>query len=1019
MDASDRNLLEELTVESKEHLQEIEPDLLALEGGGEIDSESVNKIFRAVHSIKGGFSFFGFEKIKELSHKTENVLGMIRDGKLAITSEIVDVLLKSMDKIQAMIDDVDSSEEYDIDTELSQLYSLMDPDGKEVPDSGAVPSETGNSGQKEKTADFPEDVLSEAGKLASEGKHLYSLSVSLRDDLLGKGRELKSFLDDISGFADILKIEPDMSDITGLEDSLEKDIIWSIFLSTVLEKALFIPTVDIDEEKVLFKKCTELRGDKDKTKPVNEQKLSDSQKTRKASKSESAETIRVKVDLLNRLINLAGELVLSRNQLLQFFRNTEEAGIKNVLQNIDVVVSELQENIMNTRMQPIGSLFNKYPRVIRDLARRTGKEIELNITGEGVELDKSIIESLTDPLLHIVRNSGDHGIEGPDKREKLNKPRKGTVTLKAFHEGGQVNIQIADDGGGINRDAVLNKAIEKDIIGEDEAEGLSDRDVYDLLFAPGFSTAEKVTEVSGRGVGMDVVKTNIEKLGGSIEVESKEGRGTTMTLRLPLTLAIIPSLIITAEGRKFAIPQVNLIELVRLRAAEAAAKIEKVRGNDVLRLRDKLLPLVKLNDILEISGTFLHPETKERVPDARRNLADRRSVEKNGEDNLQIRRQRTGKDRRQSSKSAINIVVLKMGGNSYGLIVDSLLDSEEIVVKPLSDYLKNSKCYSGSTIMGDGRVAMILDTEGIARKAELKFEELSKESQRQARAYARDLQKESQSFLLFKCSGSEEFTINLAIVSRIEKVTKDRLQVIGEKEYLKYEDHSLRLIRPHKYMPVSAPAEDSDEFFVIIPKLVKEPMGIIAESVSDVVESSAALEKSGITGTGIHGSMVFEGKMVILMDIYSLFETVEPDKYSFRVSGKELQGVRVLLAEDTDFFRSLESGYLKDIGCRVTEVPDGVRAWEELQKNSYDILVTDIEMPEMDGFELTRKIRNSEKFPEMPVIALTAMGGEVNRKTGFESGVDAYEVKLDKDSLLKSMKKILGRVPEKGATENA
>ena len=435
-------------------------------------------------------------------------------------------------------------------------------------------------------------------------------------------------------------------------------------------------------------------------------------------------------------MNLAGEMVLGRNQLLRTSESTAKniPGMSGILQNISLVTSDLQEKVMRTRLQPVGVIFGKFTRIIRDMSHQLGKEIDLKLIGEEVELDKSILEMLSDPLTHLIRNCADHAIEPPAEREKAGKNRVGSVRLVARHVGGQVHIEVSDDGRGLNPEKLKRKAVEKGLLKVADAQQMNDRQAFNLIFLPGFSTAEKVTDVSGRGVGMDVVRTNIEKLGGSIDLDSELGHGAKICLRLPLTLAIIPAMIVGLHKRRFAVPQVNLEEIVRLNGQN---RVETVRGASVMRLRGKLLPLVALDELL---GS--QEESKE--------AAGQKAPRHKG-----------------------YALVLKVNDNRFGLIVRELLDSEEIVVKPLSAYLKTCKCYTGATIMGDGKVAMILDTTGIASLANLQFSDIEEESAALALKERND-SSETQSLLLFRNAGEETFAINLAMVARIEKIRTRR-----------------------------------------------------------------------------------------------------------------------------------------------------------------------------------------------------------------------------------------------------
>jgi len=598
---ADESLVSDFVTESRENLDAIEPDLLAMEQeGADVSQETINSVFRAIHSMKGGAGFLAFEGLKRLSHTMESVLMLVRDGKMAVSPELMDVLLAGVDRLRAMVDDIHASDGIPIDEDLARLNAILE--GKGVAPHAQVKAQTvpaaPPAGEAAVPAEFDLDAEDVRNAL-EHGMFLYSATAYIHHDIQQRNIAPLDFLKNIESLGRCLDTSVDLDALPGLENALEQDFAFTFLFATVLEEDLVATALDLPEDQIaaldtkalkerLSMEAAEKRDAKeeglDGAAPDAAESPSGKQVAAASTKKqEVAETLRVRVDLLTRLMNTAGELVLGRNQLLRALEESQDqvAGLPAILQNIDLVTTELQEGIMQTRMQPIGAVFGRFTRVVRDMARDLGKEIDLKVEGAEVELDKSIIELLGDPLTHIIRNCCDHALEPPPERQKAGKPATGRIVLRAFHEGGQVNISISDDGRGIDSRKVLQKAIEKGLVTRSDAERMSERDIVNLVFAPGFSTAEVVSDVSGRGVGMDVVRTNIEKLGGHIDVETGVGEGTTVLLRLPLTLAIIPSLIVGVEGHRFAVPQVNLVELVWVRAAEVATRIEQVHGADV------------------------------------------------------------------------------------------------------------------------------------------------------------------------------------------------------------------------------------------------------------------------------------------------------------------------------------------------------------------------------------------------------------------------------------------------------
>ncbi|MFT5322296.1 MAG: two-component system chemotaxis sensor kinase CheA [Planctomycetaceae bacterium] len=465
-------------------------------------------------------------------------------------------------------------------------------------------------------------------------------------------------------------------------------------------------------------------------------------------------TVRIDVEHLNKLMNLVGELVLARNQILQFSSTTEDVGVIAASQRLNLITTELQEGVMKTRMQPISVAWSKLPRVVRDLSSSCNKKIEVRMEGADTELDKTILEAIKDPLTHIVRNSVDHGVESPDVRVANGKTPEGTLCLRAFHEGGQVNIEISDDGAGINVDRVREKAIEKGLVSADHAAGMNERELTNLILLPGFSTAATVTNVSGRGVGMDVVKTNIERIGGTVDIQSVPGEGTTLRIKIPLTLAIVPALIVTTGGDQYAIPQVSLLELVRLEGNRAKNDIEFIHDARVYRLRGNLLPLVYLDEQLGLRSPRNRDDYDEHV----------------------------------------NIVVLQAEDRPFGLVVDAITDTQEIVVKPLGPHFKGITAYAGTTIMGDGTVALILDILGLAQKGNVLTEHCDR-AITDGSGSSSDRLNDQQSMLVVDPGDGSRAAIDLSTVARLEEFGEDRIERSGHGEVVQYRGQIMPLIQ--------------------------------------------------------------------------------------------------------------------------------------------------------------------------------------------------------------------------------
>ena len=639
-----QEIMEDFLIEAFEMIEELDQDLVELESNPE-DLDLLNKIFRVAHTIKGSGSFLNLDVLTRLTHHMEDILNKARKGELKITSDIMDVILESVDMMKALLENIrDTGTDVTDDIDIEPVVAKLDAISK-----GKSPSQSEAEEVKEENNDSSDDLdISE-----EDLENMTPEEVEAEIERLLKQREEED-----------RKLREEMKQKQSSKENSTNS--------------------DINEDK---KEESSKENKKEETSQPVSQPKNEVKKTEKPKKETKAvvkktssveQTIRVDVSRLDNLMNLIGELVLSKNRLIKIYNDVEERyegehfldELNQVVSSISIVTTDLQIAVMKTRMLQIGKVFNKFPRVIRDLSRELGKKVNLIIKGEETELDKSIIEEIGDPLMHMIRNSVDHGIEPPEERVKLGKPEVGIVELKAYNEGNQIVIEISDDGRGMDPEVLKQKALEKGLISEKEAEMMSDKEAFMLIFKPGFSTAAKITNVSGRGVGMDVVKTNVEKLNGIIEVDSTPGKGSTFKIKIPLTLAIIQALLVAAQEELFAIPLANVIETVRITLEDISA----VEGKSVLRLRDEVLPLVSMSDIFKIEKIL-------------------------------------------GISQYLYVVVLGVGASKVGLIVDALIGQEEIVIKSLGEYLKGISGIAGATIRGDGKVTLIVDVAALMKLA--------------------------------------------------------------------------------------------------------------------------------------------------------------------------------------------------------------------------------------------------------------------------------------------------------------
>ncbi|MDY7225462.1 chemotaxis protein CheW [Hyalangium rubrum] len=702
-DESREEILREFLLESRENLDQFEAGLLRLETEP-VSPPLLTGLFRNLHTVKGTCGFLGFTGLEALTHASEDLLQLAREGQLTLDTECLATLLATVDTARQVIQHIETT--------------------------------------------------------GSEGTPVHG-SLLARLQRLRKG-----------GLA------------SPLPSSTE----------------LVLPTSGAAETKV-----------------------------------------RVDVALLDRMMNLVGELVLSRNQLLQSLSTaTSGADLSSGAHRLSLVTTELQEVVMKTRLQPIGNVWNRFPRLVRDLAHACGKQVRLKMEGADTELDKTLLEAVMDPLTHLLRNAIDHGLEAPAQRVAQGKEPVGCVTLQAYHESGMVNVELSDDGAGIDPQRILQRAMELRLVTAEQAATLSDREALAFLFAPGFSTAERVTSLSGRGVGMDVVKVHIEKIGGTVDIHSRPGQGTTVKLKIPLTLAIIPALIVTCRNERFAIPQASLLEVVRLEGEQVRRHITSLQGSPVFRLRDRLLPLAWLSRELKLAAEI--PAALEEV----------------------------------------SIVVLQAGERTFGLVVDAINDTEEIVVKPLWKRLKAITCYAGATVLGDGRVALILDALGLGQRVGVVNE--AREQLVGQRTAAPEAREERERVLLCRNGPEGQLAILLSRVSRLEKLPASRVEHIGAMEVVQYRGQLLPLVRVAAMLqerrrqprhPSQEATAEEEEFSVIVCAHGETHVGLVVDAIQDVVEVKVELQRHS-RRAGVLGSMVVQGRATEFLDVEGLVRAALP-----------------------------------------------------------------------------------------------------------------------------------------------
>ena len=673
------------------------------------------------------------------------------------------------------------------------------------------------------------------------------------------------------------------------------------------------------------------------------------------------QSIRVTVDTLEHLMTMVSELVLTRNQLLEIVRRHEESEFKTPLQRLSNVTAELQEGVMKTRMQPIGNAWQKLPRIVRDLSNELGKKIDLEMQGADTELDRQVLDLIKDPLTHMVRNSADHGLETAQERRAVGKPEHGLIRLSAYHEGGYIIIRIADDGRGLDSERIKAKAIAQGLVSEADAEKLPENQIHKFIFAPGFSTAAKVTNVSGRGVGMDVVRNNIDQIGGTIDVKSVAGAGLSFTIKIPLTLAIVAALIVEAGGHRFAIPQLSVVELVRARSG-SEHRIESIKNTRVLRLRDKLLPLISLRQLFgldsdtgEINGGF--------------------------------------------------IVVTQVGSQTFGIVVDGVFHTEEIVVKPMSSKLRHIPMFSGNTILGDGSVIMIIDPNGVAQAFGTNV------ASQLAAAEASEIKpapsvESSTSLLVFRAGSMHPKAVPLSLVTRLEEIDAQKIELSNGRHMVQYRGHLMPLISMSENVRVKG--EGAQPLLVFSDG--SRSMALVVDEIVDIVDDTLNIQVAS-ENPGVLGSAIVRGQATEIIDVGHFLPLAFEDWFRRREQQVQHRPCSVLLVDDSPFFLNMLTPVLQAAGYVVTTAASARDALALLSEGqAFDVAITDIEMPDMDGFQFAESVRGDPRIGNFPIIALSSVVSPEAIERGRRVGFHDYVAKFDRQGLIAALKEQTGVV---------
>jgi len=890
--AEDQETIREFLVESDENLSRLDLDLVELEKHPG-DTALLGSIFRTIHTIKGACGFLAFTTLEKITHQAESLLSQLRDGKRELTPALVSLILETVDATRKVLASIEASG----NEGPLRFEDLTD----RLRTAALLPA----AGEK------PAASIQPAPVQPAPVPTVQAAPVPVKAPTPN---------------AEPPAVKPPIQE--PLDEQVE------------------------NERKVAERRVEEQRRIEEERRQEAGRRDEDPERHSSAVDA----SIRVGVGLLDKLMDLVGELVLTRNQILQFNTEREDPALNVTSQRLNLITTELQEGVMKTRMQPIGVVWNKLPRVVRDMAVALGKQIQLEMDGAETELDRTIIEAIKDPLMHLIRNSCDHGIESPENRIAAGKSPEGRLTLRAFHEGGQVNIEIGDDGAGIDVARVKQKAIEKGLLRPEQAEKLSEREALGLIFLPGFSTAQTVTNISGRGVGMDVVKSHIEKIGGAVDLFSRPGEGATVKIRIPLTLAIIPGLIVASGGERFVIPQVSLLELIRIEVDSAGKQIEHVHGTPVYRHRGTLLPIAYLNRVLDLKAA--------------------------------------------SDPEAVSIVVLQADDRQFGLVVDGINDTQEIVVKPLGKQLKGLTLYAGATIMGDGRVALILDVLGIGERAGV----LGK-THEQARMVEKEktLSKtEKQRLLLFRTGSFERLAIPLSLVARLEEFPRSAIEHAGGGQVIQYRGGILSLVSLRAVLEPGVIDSGSlpNPVEVVVFNDGDRSVGMVVDEIVDVVEEAVAIRRKSAR-KGLLGSAVVGKRVTDFLDLNHVIDAAREQW----VNGTDAcaGSHRILIADPSAFTRGMIRSGLDISGYTVFEAANLEEALHCLENQPVNLVLTALNLSAGSSPSLLSAMHRRPEWESIPVLAVADSAEEIQQAKWRAQGFKDCLTKFDSAAILESV----------------
>lgn len=882
------DLIRDFVAEAREGIEALDSKLVTFERTP-TDPALLGDIFRLIHTIKGTSGFLGLSRLQTVAHAAENVLGGFRDETLSVTAPAVSAILDAVDVVRAVVDGLAASgegpqgDDRPLIARLDAIFAGQTAPAAVSP-SRPVLDRLGGEATLDAACETALGALVADPGIGPQfaGLDLDGLQAALREGLVAQARGVAA-----DGFA---------AAVATAFPRLTHEQTGQVF--DVMTAALIELEADPEATAFLLTRPSEAASESVVPRPPV------------VEPDPAAQTIRVNVQALENLMTMVSELVLIRNQLIQTLRGAPESPFAGPLHRLNQVTSELQEGVMTTRMQPISGAWAKLPRLVRDLASDLGKQIELVTSGQDTELDRQVLELIKDPLTHMIRNAADHGLETPADRFASGKPAAGRITLSARHEGGAIVVEMADDGRGLDADRIRAKAVANGLISSAQAAAMSDAEARQMIFLPGFSTAEAVTAVSGRGVGMDVVRTNIEKIGGVIDLTSTEGQGTRFTIRIPLTLSIVSALIVECSGERFAMPQASIVELVSANGSEGR-RIEQINGASVLRLRDRLLPLVSLETMLGLSG----PETP---------------------------------------RADACIVVARVGAFTFGVIVDRVFDTEEIVVKPVATLLRHLKIYSGATILGDGSVIMILDFKGMSVEAGAPA--LAGGDAVEAETAARV--EPTQPFLVFRAATEALKAAPLGHVARIEELDASTIEWVDGRSVVQYRGDLMEIITADGGAAVFK--GDAKRPLLVFTRHDRS-LGLLVDEIVDIVDGPSRVEGD---------RLVVTGRAAELIDVENYWRRLEPEALDV---SNATPARRLLVVDQSPFTQLLLAPLLAQAGYAVEVAADPQRALALHDDGAiYDLILADTSPAGPHARQMAQVLGRASAWHATPLLGLGA-----------------------------------------------